>query len=168
MSSGPRRNRQAPENIEAPSTRRRPLALSKPPAFGRTKVRLYGAAAMKKAGHHTRPRGLRCTSERNSYTKLNHTRIVSRSHLSESAAGKVGVRLLELGVIEEVEEFSAQLQCDTIVDGRRFGQRHVDIGAARSAQNVPARAVASCDDGISGGISRGRTKAAGTEVIVAG
>src|SRR5258708_20179694 len=135
MSPGARRELQAADNIEAPSTHRRPPALNKPAALDARKVRLYDYAAMKKAGHHTRPRGLRCTSERNSYTKLNHTRIVSRSHLSESAAGKVGVRLLELGVIEDVEEFSAQLQCDTIVDARRFGQRHVEIGPARSPQN---------------------------------
>ena len=46
---------------------------------------------------------------------------------------------IEIGVIEEIEEFRANLKAEAIPDGERFDQRGVDVYGSGSIQNGTAR-----------------------------
>jgi hypothetical protein len=58
--------------------------------------------------------------ERDLASKLDDSGIIGRDDLAEGAAGNVGVRLLELGVIKDVEKLRSRLEGEAFSDLRRL------------------------------------------------
>src|SRR5438552_7707703 len=47
-------------------------------------------------------------------------------------------QIAELGVVEDVEGFGAELQSDTFVNGKAFEQGHIEVGSLRVGQPISA------------------------------
>ena len=90
--------------------------------------------------------------------ELRDTRITGAANLSNKRAVDAHFRRIELGMIEEVEEFGAELQGHAFGELRVFQERHVPVIQSRYFDNISSRVAERSE--------RRRLEAAGIEVAV--
>jgi hypothetical protein len=59
---------------------------------------------------------------------------------AEYRIGNIGAhsKQIEIGMIQDIEKFAAQLQVHSLREFPSFGNRHVQIGIGRSSEDIPA------------------------------
>src|SRR5947209_10521786 len=81
-------------------------------------------------------------SELNARAQLQDARRIGAADLPEGGAVGVGIRVEELGMVEQVEGLDAELKSYPFtIERRALGQSHVHIGAARTTQYIAGRSA---------------------------
>ena len=75
--------------------------------------------------------------ERQMQRELQYALSVSGRNLAKGCVRDRRIRVLELGVIEDIERVSSQLQIDPLCDREVLGNRQVQIRLPRAAQCIP-------------------------------
>src|SRR6266480_24845 len=78
-----------------------------------------------------RPFSLRLKSEIKTQTELHPAPLVSVGQVQEAARAKVSVDLIELGVIEEVKVFPAEVESSLLVNRELLEEAEVEVETSR-------------------------------------
>ena len=68
--------------------------------------------------------------------KLNEARIVRECNATETRGSDGSARIKELGVVEEVERFSADLERLVFGESNSLGDPHIGVEGSRSMENI--------------------------------
>ena len=81
---------------------------------------------------------------------LSNARVCSRGHVAKVAVSEVPHRVVELGVVHDIEEFCPELHRDFFGDFGVLMQGHVPIIQSWTMEKAAARVAEYAVDGIAG------------------